>query len=97
MVKDYKRKTKFLIDISVPTDNISINELNEIIKYKDLEIEIEKMWYLKTSTVPVIVGALGMIKKGRDKKHINKKPGSPSLYGKNTELLIFWGSTVNET
>ena len=37
------------------------------------------MWHLKTTTVPVIVGALGMIKKGSD-KHINKIPGSPSQY-----------------
>ena len=36
-----------------------------------MKIEIEKMWYAKATTVPVIVGALGMIKKGSD-KHINK-------------------------
>ena len=29
------------------------------------------MWHLKITTVPVIVGALGMIKKGTD-KHINR-------------------------
>ena len=46
-------------------------------KYKDLEIEIEKM-YLITTTVPVIMGALGMIKKrtGKDIKIL----GSLSLY-----------------
>ena len=48
-------------------------------KYKDLEIEIEKIWHLKTTTAPVIVGALGMIKKGTD-KHTNKIPGCVSLY-----------------
>ena len=37
------------------------------------------MWYLKTTTVPVILGALGMIKKETD-KHIYKIPGSPNLY-----------------
>ena len=37
------------------------------------------MWHLKTTNMPVIVGALGMIKKGTD-KHINKIAGSPSLY-----------------
>ena len=44
-----------------------------ISKYKDLEIEITK-----TSQVPVIVGALGMIKKKRTDKHINKESDSPS-------------------
>ena len=42
--------------------------------------------------MPVIVGALGMIKKGTD-KHINKISGSPRQY-KNlnfVELLISFG------
>ena len=52
---------------------------NEISKYKDLEIEIGKMWRLKTITVPVIMRALGIIKKTID-KHINKIPGCPSPY-----------------
>ena len=39
---------------------------NDNNKYKDLKIEIEKMWHLKTTMVLVIVGALGMFKKGTD-------------------------------
>ena len=38
-----------------------------------------KMCHLKTTTMPVIVRALGMITKGTD-KHINKIPGGPSQY-----------------
>ena len=69
--------------MSVSTDNnISIKEYNKISNYKNLWIEIEKkMWYLKTSTISEIVGALGMIKKGIY-KHINKLPGSSKLYEK---------------
>ena len=37
------------------------------------------MWYRKITAVPVIVRALGMIKK-RAKKRIYKIYGSPSLY-----------------
>ena len=37
------------------------------------------MWQLKNTTVPVIVGALGTIKK-QTNKHINKIPGSLSQY-----------------
>ena len=37
------------------------------------------MWHLKTTTVPVVVGALSMIKKGIY-KYINKISGSPNLY-----------------
>ena len=54
-----------MIDMSVPSDsNISAKEFEKRSKYKDLEIEIAKMWKTKTKTIPVIVGALGMIKKG---------------------------------
>ena len=28
-------------------------------KYKDLEIQVERTWGLKTTTVPVVMGALG--------------------------------------
>ena len=60
-------------------DNISVKEYNKISKYKDLEMEIEKMWHLKTTTVLGIVWALDIIKKRTD-KHINKIINSPSLY-----------------
>ena len=51
--------------MSVPSDsNISAKEFEKLSKYKDLEIEIAKTWKMKTKTIPVIVGAIGMIKKG---------------------------------
>ena len=89
MFKDYERKTCLLIDMSVPTDNnTSIKEYNEISKHKDLEIEIVKMWHLKTTTIPIIVGALGKTKKMTD-IHINKMPGSSSKQKiQKTELFI---------
>lgn len=40
-------------------------QLKKLSKYKDLEIE-EKMWHLKTKTLPVVIGALGLIKKDTD-------------------------------
>ena len=36
------------------------------------------MWHLKTKTIPVVVVALGLIKKGTN-AFIEKIPGSPSL------------------
>ena len=65
--------------MNVPSDrNTSLKEFEKISKYKDLEIEIQKMWHLKTQTIPVIIGALGMIKRGT-KKHLAKLPSDPSL------------------
>ena len=36
------------------------------------------MWKMKTKTIPVIVGALSMIKKGTQ-KYVNEIPGNLSL------------------
>ena len=49
--------------MSVKSDsNISAKEFEKLRKYKDLKIEIAKMWKMKTKTILVIVGALGMVK-----------------------------------
>ena len=65
--------------MSIPTDqNISAKEFGKLSKYKDLEIEIQRMWKLRTSTVQVISGALVMIKKGFQ-EHLDTIPGEPQL------------------
>ena len=71
-------KNNYLLNaLSVPSDNdISTKEFNTKSKWKDQEIEIDKMRQLKTTTVPVIVRELGMIKKRTD-EGINKIPSSP--------------------
>ena len=64
VIKDHKSKTCLLNDMTIPTDrNISVKEFDKLSKYKDLQIEIERMWHLKTTIVPVVVGALGMVKR----------------------------------
>ena len=66
-------------DVAVPADkNISLKEFQKLSKYKDLEIEVTKMWKLKTKTIPVAIGALGMIKKYAQ-NFIDQIPGKPSL------------------
>jgi len=34
-----------------------------ILKYKDLTIQIQRMWNVKTKAIPVIIGATGTISK----------------------------------
>ena len=53
-----------------------VAEIEKVSKYKDLEIEVEKLWHMKTVRVPVMIGGLGMIKKGNTEK---QKPGSWNL------------------
>ena len=50
----------FIIDITVPNDS-GILEKEKIEKYQDLRREIAKLWSLKTSVVPIVVGALGTV------------------------------------
>ena len=77
IVKDSIEITCFLIDMCVPTDqNIAAKDFDKLCKYKDLEIEINRMWNLKAITVPAIIGALGMIKKDCQ-NHFDKIPEQP--------------------
>ena len=52
--------------------------IEKISRYKDLEIEIQKMWHLKAIVIPVVVGTLGMIKK-KTEDHIKRIPENPCL------------------
>ena len=50
--------------MSLPSDtNVSLKIFENPSKYEDLYIEVTKMWHLKTTTLPVIIGALDMVAK----------------------------------
>ena len=58
-----------LINMAVPSEeNISVKVIEKFSKYKDLEIEATRMWGMSTETVPVVTGALWVIKKGLDEQ-----------------------------
>ena len=77
VLQDKKERTSLLINISkFPTErNTSLKTMEKLTKYKDLEIEIEKMWGMKTTTVSVVIGAFGLVKKGIE-NFIGKIPGN---------------------
>ena len=61
--------------MTVPLDsNTSVKTTEKLNKYKDLEIEVERMWELKTTTVPVVMGALGTIKKDMENSVHQQNP-----------------------
>ena len=65
IVKDSVNSSCKLIDMTVSSDrNIALKETEKKMKYKDLELEIQRMWHMKTVLIPVVVGALGTVKKG---------------------------------
>ena len=65
VIKNKQEKSRLLIDISIPTEkNTSVKVTEKFSKYKDLEIKVERMWGMKATTVPVVIGAFELIKKG---------------------------------
>ena len=63
VIKNKKEKNCLLIDMSIPTEkNTSVKVTERLSKYKDLEIEVQRMWGVKATTIPVVIGILGLIK-----------------------------------
>jgi hypothetical protein len=53
-----------LIDVAISGDsNMIKKEAEKILKYKDLTIETQRMWNVKTKAISVIIGATGTISK----------------------------------
>jgi len=62
IIRDTEKGTCMLIDVAISGDrNMIKKEAEKILKYKDLTIEIQLMWNVKTKVIPVITGATGTI------------------------------------
>ena len=49
-----------MIDVAIPSDsNLRRKEHKRIEKYQGLREELEKMWGVKATVVPVVIGTLG--------------------------------------
>jgi len=76
IIRDNEKRTCMLIDVAVPGDrNVIKKEAAKILKYKDLTIEIQRMWNVKTRVIPVIFGATGTISKSF-RKYVSDIPGN---------------------
>ena len=61
-IVDKVKKEVSFVDISVPADKrVNEKESEKISKYRDLRIEVEHLWNMRTSIVPIVVGALGAV------------------------------------
>jgi hypothetical protein len=75
IIWDNEKGTCMLIDVATPGDrNVIKKETEKILKYKDLIIEIQRMWNVKTKVTPVIIGATGTISKFF-RKYLSSIPG----------------------
>ena len=55
--------------------NVIETEAEKILKYKDLTIEIQHMWNVKTKVIPVIIEVTGTISKSF-RKYVSNIPGN---------------------
>ena len=80
VLKNKKGKTCLLIDTTIPLDtNTSVKTTEKLTKCKELEIKVERMWGLNTTTVLVVMGALSTIKKDME-NYTNKIPGNINIH-----------------
>ena len=62
VVIDKKKRKCKIIDIAVPGDqNIKVKELEIITKYQDLRLQLQELWDVKATVIPIVVGALGIV------------------------------------
>jgi hypothetical protein len=68
IIKNKKDKTCLLIDVAIPSDkNVIHKEAEKKLKYKNLNIEIQRMWNMKCFVITVIIGATGIVRKSLQK------------------------------
>ena len=69
------KRERMLIDVAISGDrNVIKKEADKILKYRDLTIEIQRTWNVKTKVIPVIIGATGTISKSFS-KYVSNIPG----------------------
>jgi len=75
IIKNKKEKTCTPIDVAIPADrNVVQKEAENKLKYKSLGIEIQRMWNLKCTIIPVIIGTTGIVTRSL-RKNLEAVPG----------------------
>jgi hypothetical protein len=79
IIRSNEKGTCVLIDVAILGDrNVIKKEAEQILKYKDLIIEIQCMWNVKTKVTPVIIGATETIPKSF-RKYLSSIPGQHDI------------------
>jgi hypothetical protein len=77
-----------LIDVAIPSDKKVIQkEAEKILRYKNLSIEIQRMWNTKCFVLRVIIGATGIVSKSLQ-KYLETIPGQHSI--DSLQKLPYW-------
>jgi len=77
IIKNKKEKTCTPIDVAIHTDR-NVVQKEKKLKHSSLCIEMQRMWNLKCTIVPVIIGATGIVTRSL-KKNLVTIPGKHSI------------------
>ena len=60
-----KKRICKIVDFAVPADyRIKLKECEKKDKYPDLARELKKLWNMKVTIIPIVIGDLGTVTKG---------------------------------
>ena len=94
IIKNKKEKT--CTHVAIPADrNVVQKEAEKKLKYKSLCIEIQRMWNLKCTIVPVIIGATGTVTRSL-KKNLETTPGKHSIDSLQETAILGTSHTIRK-
>ena len=71
IVIDKEKRECKIINIAVPGDqNIKVKELEKISKYQGLRLQVQRLWDVKATVIPVVTGDLGTVSEQLE-NHLN--------------------------
>jgi len=77
-----------IIYVAISGDrNVIKKEADKILKHKNLTIEIQRMWNVKTKVIPVITGATGTISKSF-RKYVSNIPGKHAVKERQKTVIL---------
>ena len=60
-----KKRSYRIVDFAVPADHrVKLKESKKRNKYLDLAWELKKLWHMKVTVIPIVIGAFGTVTKG---------------------------------
>ena len=96
IIKSKKEKTCTLVDVAIPADrNVVQKEAEKKLKYKSLRIEIQRMWNLKCTIIPIIIGATGIVTRSL-RKNLEAVPGKHSIDSLQQTAILRTSHTIQK-
>ena len=81
--------------MAIPADRNAKGSGKEV-KYKSLRIEIQRMWNLKCTIIPVIIGATGIVTRSL-RKNLEAVPGKHSIDSLQKTAILGTSHTIRKS